>query len=116
MTDSVDSSTTAEDWVHDLEPPVPGEFAGHLRDARKGPEPPGTGSLAGAAWAALARAIEKGGDRTGAFDLLAADGLLTYACERALSHEDPVEALEDLARRASSPEADAESAPAEDVG
>jgi hypothetical protein len=62
-------------------------------DALPLPVPEGTGDpseqLTGAALAALERALAGVGERKGAFDLLAADGLLTYACERAVSAADP---------------------------
>lgn len=46
--------------------------------------------LGEAGMAALARAVEVGGtDRSVAMDLLAADGLLTYACEAAAEGTDP---------------------------
>lgn len=43
---------------------------------------------------------EPGRVRSSAFHLLAADALLTYACEAALEAEDPASALDDLLRRA----------------
>lgn len=39
------------------------------------------------------------GERRGAFDLLAADALVTYACERAAEEDDPEEALLRVLRR-----------------
>ena len=38
-------------------------------------------------------------DRESAYDLLAADALLTYACETVLSEEDPASSLEEILRR-----------------
>lgn len=55
------------------------------------PEGPGdpAAQLTEAASTALARALAGTGERRGAYDLLAADGLLTYACERAAADPDP---------------------------
>ena len=49
--------------------------------------------LTEAAVAALGRALAGAGERRGAYDLLAADALLTYACEHAASAPDPEAAL-----------------------
>jgi hypothetical protein len=57
---------------------------------------PAAGDLLKAAGAAL------GPDRNSAFSLLAADGLLTYACEVALDSGDPVMAMRRLLTDASS--------------
>jgi hypothetical protein len=59
------------------------------------PEGPGDVSeqLTAAGVAALERALAEAGERRGAFDLLAADALLTYACERAASAPDTEAAL-----------------------
>ena len=55
--------------------------------------------LGEAAAAALGRALAGEGERAGAYDLLAADGLITYACEHAASTPDPeVELLRVLDR------------------
>jgi hypothetical protein len=45
--------------------------------------------LAAAAEAALERALAGEGERRGAYDLLSADALITYACERAAAAADP---------------------------
>ncbi len=47
--------------------------------------------LTDSAEVALRRALDRAGERSreGALDLLAADGLLTYACEAGLEEEDP---------------------------
>jgi hypothetical protein len=45
--------------------------------------------LLDAAGAALDRALAGEGERRGAYDLLAADALITYACEHAASVADP---------------------------
>ena len=57
---------------------------------------PAAGDLLKAAGAALGR------DRNSAFALLAADGLLTYACEVALDSADPVIAMKRLLTDAAS--------------
>ncbi len=46
-------------------------------------------TLADAGALALERALTGQGERSGAYDLLAADGLLTYACESAAGGADP---------------------------
>ena len=60
-------------------------------------------TLADAAALALERALTGQGERGGAYDLLAADGLLTYACERAAGAADPeadlLQLLERVGRR-----------------
>jgi len=84
--------------------------------AGRSPRPPdalplpieeGSGSvterLTDAGAAALERALAEQGERRGAFELLAADVLLTYACESASAAPDPeaelLRILERLARR-----------------
>ncbi len=67
------------------------------------PVPDGDGDpvelLADAGARGLKRAIGGDGERGGAYDLLAADALLTYACERAAATPDPeAELLRVLAR------------------
>ena len=57
-------------------------------------------ALANEAAAALAFALEPHGrERAGAFDLLAADGFLTWAAEAALETDDPDAALAALISR-----------------
>ena len=62
-------------------------------DALPLPLPDGEGDagkqLTDAAAAALDRALAGEGERRGAYDLLAADALITYACERAASVAHP---------------------------
>jgi hypothetical protein len=62
-----------------------------------------TDRLADAGAGVLERALEQRGERGGAFELLAADALLTYACESAAAAPDPevelLRVLERLARR-----------------
>jgi hypothetical protein len=69
------------------------------------PEGPGSVAeqLTDAGALALERALGEVGERRGAFELLGADALLTYACERAASAPDPeaelLHILERLERR-----------------
>jgi hypothetical protein len=62
-----------------------------------------TERLADAGAEALERALAQSGERKGAFELLAADALLTYACESAAAAPDPeaelLRVLERVARR-----------------
>jgi hypothetical protein len=74
-------------------------------DALPLPVPDGEGDpvalLADAGALTLERAIAGEGERAGAYDLLSADALLTYACERAAAAPDPeAELLRILARMA----------------
>ena len=90
---------TLSEWLESRTPPVPGPFRPWMA-----PEVPdaaaGVPSLVREAEAALARALTpEGRPRRGAFDLLAADGFLTYACEAALDEEDARGALEEMVRR-----------------
>lgn len=75
---------------------LPGWLAGRTPrppDALPLPIPASAGDpgelLTSAAAAALDRALAGQGERGGAYDLLAADGLLTYACEHAAAAADP---------------------------
>jgi len=71
------------------------------------PVPEGAGSvteqLVEGGLDALERALVEEGERSGAFELLAADALLTYACESAAAAADPehelLRILERMARR-----------------
>jgi hypothetical protein len=85
------------DWLEHRSPPAPDglrkrmvrELGGAGGREAVGVEGPAT-ALGAAAMAALTRAMSVGGaDRDVAMDLLAADGLLTYACEAAAEEEDP---------------------------
>lgn len=88
-----------EEWLESRTPPVPEPFRRWMT-----PEAPeaeaSAGALAEEALAALSRALD-GTDRPrrGAFDLLAADGFLTYACEAALETDDPAGVLDGLIER-----------------
>jgi hypothetical protein len=90
---------TLGEWMDARVPPVPVPFRAWMV-----PEAPdgevSVGALAREAEASLERAVQgETRPRDGAFDLLAADGFLTYACEAALEAENPAEALDELIRR-----------------
>lgn len=86
-------------WIADRQPPAPGHFGDHVRPEEPG-APAGVEALVRETEAALARALEPGDrPRQGAFDLLAADGFATWACEAALEDDDPETILLGLARR-----------------
>lgn len=91
--------TSLSEWLAHREPPVPAPFAEYL--AASDPAAGVTvAALADEADRALRLALEGGGrERSGAFDLLAADGFLTYAAELALEEADPTSTLRDLVRR-----------------
>ena len=72
-------------WLAGRTPAPPDALPLPVRD---GPGDPGA-RLIDAALAALDRALDGDGERKGAYDLLAADGLLTYACEHAAAAPDP---------------------------
>jgi hypothetical protein len=74
-------------------PPPPGLTLPSPESLAPGPLPE---SLTTAATSALARALAGSGERRGAFDLLAADALLTYACEAAAEAGDPEATLHSL--------------------
>ena len=85
-----------QEWLESRTPPVPEPFREWM--TAEAPEVEASaGALAEEALAALSRALE-GADRPrrGAFDLLAADGFLTYACEAALETDDPAGVLDEL--------------------
>lgn len=90
---------TLGEWIDGRTPPVPEGFRDWMRPQDPS-APAGVESLAREAGAALARSLApEGRPRGGAFDLLAADGFLTWACEAALESQDPSAVLEDLIRR-----------------
>jgi hypothetical protein len=97
------------DWLEHRAPPAPDglkdRIARELEAVSRAGGGPGGDSDPGsqeaevrlgvAAVAALARAMSVGGtDREVAMDLLAADGLLTYACEAAVQAGDPQSGLD----------------------
>lgn len=73
-------------WLEGKEPPVPIAFRPWMCEPRAvvsaAPSEPSPEALAQAAKSALGRSLHPTGrERGGAFDLLAADGMVTYACE-----------------------------------
>jgi hypothetical protein len=84
-------ATAAELWLADRDAEVPAALREEMRAAvRQVPEDGETGvalRLAAAAAACLRRAVDLGVSREGAWPLLAADALLTYACEAAADAE-----------------------------
>lgn len=80
-------------WIDGRTPPVPAAFREWMRPGAAD-VPASTGALAAEARRSLDRALD--GDerpRRGAFDLLAADGFATWACESALEDGDPEASL-----------------------
>ena len=84
---------TLRGWVERRTPPVPGGFQSWMAPADPGAMV-SVSALMAEARRSLAR-LESPGDRPrdGAFDLLAADGFVTWACEAALEDADPVASL-----------------------
>lgn len=81
-------------------PPPPEALAAWLSRADLDGVAP-LGGLASEGLEALDRArAEPGRVRESAFHLLAADALLTYACEAAMEEDDPAASLTDLMERA----------------
>ncbi len=81
------------DWLAQRNPPVPDGFRASIRPG-DATAPATVESLVVEARAALARVrVRDPRSRAGAYDLLAADGFATYACELALHCEDPDVAL-----------------------
>jgi hypothetical protein len=76
-------------WLAGRTPAPPAELSLPPLDAEGDPRE----RLAEEAAAALARALSGKGERDGAYDLLTADALITYACEHAASAPDPEAAL-----------------------
>ena len=90
---------TLRAWLAGRIPPVPRGFGPWMAPSRAD-ESATVEALASEAEEALARAADpQGRPRRGAFDLLRADGYLTYACERALEGDDPAARLSELVRR-----------------
>jgi len=75
------------DWLESREPRVPAAFLGQLLPDEA--EAVDISSLVGLGQAALKRSLTaKGKERRAAFDLLAADAFITYACEHAARASD----------------------------
>jgi len=88
------------DWLRERRPPAPEALGAAVRGALL---EAGAGSpleaLDRASRARLGVALQRlGRVRESAFALLAADALVTYACEAALEEDDPGAALESLLR------------------
>jgi len=75
-------------WLDARVPRSPGALTLTLGEAGDVPD-----ALLGSAIAALSRALAGEGEHAGAFELLAADALVTYACEHAVDAADPEAAL-----------------------
>ena len=79
-------NTFAEAWLQTREPAAPDGLRARMIDALRAAEGDSLPELlAHAAALRLESALALGDAREAAFDLLAADGLLTYACEAAAS-------------------------------
>ena len=78
---------TLEKWLKDRSPSVPETFLPYLPTSSDAPVT--VNSLLGLGMEELVRAVQGTGDpRESAFPLLAADALLTYACEAAAEGPD----------------------------
>ena len=90
------ADVTLRQWIADRTPPVPEAFSDYMQPAQ--PEvTAGVDALVAEARRALDLALQ--GDvreRGGAFDLLAADGFATWACEAALEQPHADERLTDI--------------------
>lgn len=87
------------DWTRARHPSPPMAIGPWLADAEF--VAPTAARLTDSGVAAMDRARARPGRvRDSAFHLLAADALITYACEAALEEEDPDEALWQILRRA----------------
>ncbi len=89
-----DDAPALRTWLETREPPSPEALRSRLLPpppvASQPPSPEGLLSLA---LEALDSALRGEGERRGAFRLLAADALLTYACEVTLEGDDPARTL-----------------------
>ncbi len=89
---------TPETWLDGRRPPVPVEFRSWVADALTS-APEEFEDLVREAERALERALDpEGRPRGGAFDLLVADALVTWAAEAALALPDGEVRLRDLVR------------------
>jgi hypothetical protein len=92
------SKRSLEKWLQEREPAVPALFLPYLLGDAVGPGD--DEDLAKLGEEGLRRALMRPGrDRAAAFDLLAADAFLTYACEEALTERDGQGALRDILTR-----------------
>jgi len=92
-------------WLEARRPAAPADLIGAMVDARSPASTADVRTVLGqAALSDLARARARPGRvRASAFHLLAADGLLTYACEAALDENAPAEALRQVLRGIDTP-------------
>ncbi len=98
--------STAGDWLDLRSPAPPPELAANLRGDLSGRADPDEvpDVLTDAALARLREARRRPGRvRASAFHLMAADALVTYACEAALEAADPEGKLVEILERGSSP-------------
>jgi len=94
MTDSADLAL--REWIASRQPPVPKAFSDYMRPAQPDATA-GVDALVAEARRALDFALQGGArERRGAFDLLAADGFATWACEAALEQPHADERLNDI--------------------
>jgi hypothetical protein len=93
-------------WLARRSPPPPAPLTRWLGGVDvRGDEPGPWRALLQAALGELGRArAAPGRVRASAFHLLAADALVTYACEAALDEEDPADALGTILSRVAAPE------------
>ncbi len=95
------------DWVATRTPPAPDELKAWLKIPDEGTDPAGgvgavTGCLVSAGLLHLEKAVARPGpDREGAYQLLAADALITYGCEAASEAGDVRDALREVLVRVS---------------
>ncbi len=87
---------TLRDWLAARVPPVPGDFGAWMEPAQPEAAASPEAILAETELSLERSLAPEGRPRGGAFDLLAADGFLTYACEAALEADDPEAALQSL--------------------
>lgn len=86
--------TSVTDWLRLRDPDVPPAFQPLVRPTC-GEQPVSAMALADEARRRLGQ-VDGATTREGAFHLLAADGFVTWACERALEEQDPARALRAL--------------------
>jgi hypothetical protein len=88
-----------EGWLGERAPPMPNELEGWIFRALCSGDTL-VGSLVESGAQELTKALEVSGRvRESAFHLLAADALITYACEAAADEGDPQAALESIITR-----------------
>jgi hypothetical protein len=83
------NASAARGWLDARAPGVPPRLLARMRGAvaEAEPAPDVPAQLGEAALSCLRSALAHGADRAAALDLLAADALLTYACEAAAEQE-----------------------------